>query len=311
MNRTRFRARVSVLRRAPVGSLVVIIAFVLVALLCPVLAPYNPNAQGLANALAPPNLHHLFGTDELGRDMLSRVLYGTRPLAIVVSLSVALGATVGSLYGMLAGAVGGLVELLLMRLVDIMLSIPAIVIAVLLATIFGAGETSAIVAITLVLWPQFARVARADTVTVIRGDYCQLARVAGLGELGLLRRHVIPNISNNICVLVTLSAGVAVLVSTALSFLGLGIEPPAADWGSMLADASQYLSAWWLIVFPGAALAGVIMAFNAVGDWLRDVLDPHRKARRVTVLSTFALPPTWAPSQVSLAGGRGEAADYE
>lgn len=305
---TSARARPLSLRNAPVISLTVLALFVLAALICPILAPYNPDAQQLSIALSPPSLHHLFGTDELGRDVLSRVIFGARPLAIVVSLSVAIGAAVGSLYGVLAGAVGGIVELILMRIVDIMLSIPAIVVAVLLAAIFGASETTAVVAITLVLWPQFARMTRADTASVIHSEYCQLSRVAGLGERRVVLRHVIPNVSNNICVLVTLSAGVAVLVSTALSFLGLGIEPPQADWGSMLADASQYLSSWWLIVFPGAALAAVIMSLNAVGDWLRDTLDPNRKVRGVSLL----LPQTgWAASQLAMRGETVEAVSHE
>jgi peptide/nickel transport system permease protein len=261
-------------RRAPVLSIAVLGVILVAGIFAPLLSPANPDTQMLQNALQGPSAHHLFGADELGRDVFSRVLYGIRPLGVVSVIGVALGGSVGTAYGLIAGSARGAAEAAMMRFADIMLSIPPIVLAVLLALLFGAGEQSTIVAVTLVLWPQFARVSRADTITVLASDYCQLALVAGMRRARIIRSHVLPNIMNNVVVLGTLSFGTAVLVSSALSFLGLGTEPPRPDWGNMLAEGTQYPSAWWLLVFPGAALTLAVLALNSTGDWLRDVLDP-------------------------------------
>jgi ABC-type dipeptide/oligopeptide/nickel transport system permease subunit len=235
--------------------------------------------------------------------VFSRVLWGVRPLGVVSVVGVALGGSIGTAFGLTAGSARGAVEATMMRFADIMLSIPPIVLAVLLALLFGAGEKSAIIAITLVLWPQFARISRADTITVLASDYCQLARVAGMRRIRLMRSHVLPNIMNNVTVLVTLSFGTAVLVSSALSFLGLGTEPPRPDWGNMLAEGTQYPSAWWLLVFPGLALTLAVLALNSAGDWLRDALDPG--------LGVLAGPVEALPAgalQLSGAGAGGSAA---
>jgi len=267
------------MKSAPVVSIALLALVVLGGLLASVLAPYNPETQNLAAALQHPSAQHVFGTDDLGRDVASRLVYGIRPLGVVSLVGVAVGATFGILIGLISGSARGWVESVLMRLADIMLSIPPIVLAVLLALLFGAGEESAIIAIALVLWPQFARVARADTVSVLASEYCDLARVAGLSRLTLIRRHVVMNITNNLIVLGTLSFGTAILVSSALSFLGLGTEPPLPDWGNMLAEATQYPTAWWMLVFPGAALTIAVLSLNSIGDWLRDVTDPAAKSR--------------------------------
>jgi peptide/nickel transport system permease protein len=267
------------LKSAPVVSIALLALVVLAGLLASVIAPYNPDTQNLVGALQHPSAAHVFGTDDLGRDVASRLVYGIRPLGLVSIVGVALGATFGIVIGLISGSARGWVESVLMRLADIMLSIPPIVLAVLLALLFGAGEESAIIAIALVLWPQFARVARADTVSVLASEYCDLARVAGLSRFTLIRRHVVMNITNNLIVLGTLSFGTAVLVSSALSFLGLGTEPPQPDWGNMLAEATQYPTAWWMLVFPGAALTIAVLSLNSIGDWLRDVTDPAARTR--------------------------------
>jgi peptide/nickel transport system permease protein len=263
-----------VTRRLPVLAIGFLVLIVVVATFAPLLSPDNPDSQLLQNALQSPSVRHLFGTDELGRDVFSRVLWGIRPLGVVSVIGVALGGSIGTAFGLIAGSSRGAVEATMMRFADIMLSIPPIVLAVLLALLFGAGEKSAIIAITLVLWPQFARISRADTIAVLASDYCQLAWVAGMRRIKIIRLHVLPNIMNNVTVLVTLSFGTAVLVSSALSFLGLGTEPPRPDWGNMLAEGTQYPTAWWLLVFPGLALTLAVLAVNSAGDWLRDALDP-------------------------------------
>jgi peptide/nickel transport system permease protein len=267
------------MKSLPVISIVLLGLIVICGVFAGLIAPYNPDVQNLAVALQHPSAQHVFGTDDLGRDIASRVVYGIRPLAIVSIAGVVLGAAFGVLIGLIAGSARGWVESVLMRLADIMLSIPPIVLAVLLALLFGAGKESAIIAITLVLWPQFARIARADTVSVLASEYCDLARVAGLSRLGLIRRHVVMNITNNLVVLGTLSFGTAVLVSSALSFLGLGTEPPQPDWGNMLAEGLQYPTAWWMLVFPGVALTIAVLSLNSLGDWLRDVTDPMARSR--------------------------------
>jgi peptide/nickel transport system permease protein len=267
------------MKSLPIISIVLLGLIVICAVFAGLIAPYNPDVQNLAVALQHPSAQHVFGTDDLGRDIASRVVYGIRPLAVVSIVGVVLGAAFGVLIGLIAGSARGWVESALMRLADIMLSIPPIVLAVLLALLFGAGKESAIIAITLVLWPQFARIARADTVSVLASEYCDLARVAGLSRLSLIRRHVVMNITNNLVVLGTLSFGTAVLVSSALSFLGLGTEPPQPDWGNMLAEGLQYPTAWWMLVFPGVALTVAVLSLNSVGDWLRDVTDPMARSR--------------------------------
>jgi peptide/nickel transport system permease protein len=267
------------MKSLPIISIVLLGLIVICGVFAGLIAPYNPDVQNLAVALQHPSAQHVFGTDDLGRDTASRVVYGIRPLAVVSIVGVVLGAAFGVLIGLTAGSARGWVESALMRLADIMLSIPPIVLAVLLALLFGAGKESAIIAITLVLWPQFARIARADTVSVLASEYCDLARVAGLSRFALIRRHVVMNITNNLVVLGTLSFGTAVLVSSALSFLGLGTEPPQPDWGNMLAEGLQYPTAWWMLVFPGAALTIAVLSLNSIGDWLRDVTDPMARSR--------------------------------
>jgi peptide/nickel transport system permease protein len=279
------------MRSVPVISIVLLGLIVIAGIFAGLIAPYNPDTQNLAAALQHPSAQHVFGTDDLGRDVASRVVYGIRPLAVVAIVGVFLGAAFGILIGLIAGSARGWGESVLMRLADIMLSIPPIVLAVLLALLLGAGEESAIVAIALVLWPQFARVARADTASVLVSEYCDLARVAGLTRFKIIRRHVVMNITNNLVVLGTLSFGTAVLVSSALSFLGLGTEPPQPDWGNMLAEATQYPTAWWMLVFPGAALTIAVLSLNRLGDWLRDVTDPTARSRAVDDHTGLFIPP--------------------
>lgn len=250
---------------------------VLVALLSPWLTPYAPNEQNLGAALLPPlSPGHILGTDELGRDVLTRLMAGGRPILMVAFVSTSLAMTAGVLVGLVSGFRGGVLDTILMRLVDIQLSVPPIALAVLLAAIIGPGMRAAMVAIPLVTWPQIARVVRSDVMRVASADFVALARVAGLSERRILFRHVAPNVMTVVIVIGTLNLGVAVIYSAAMSFLGLGVQAPRADWGNMLAGGTQYLSSWWLVVLPGAMLTIVVLCMTLLGDALRDRLDPRR-----------------------------------
>lgn len=253
----------------------VLLAVLLAGLAAPWISPHDPVQQSLADALQPPGGAHLFGTDELGRDVFSRLLWGVRPLATIVVISVGIAAGFGFLYGLLAGSLRGAPATVLMRIADIQLSIPPIILAVLLAVSMDPGITSVITAIALVTWPEYARIVRAETIRIRTSDYVALARVAGLSRLRILRHHVVPNVVSSFVVLCTLNLSIAILFASALSFLGLGVQPPQPDWGSMLASATQYLNSWWLVLAPGAAITVTVLALNVVGDHVRDLLDPR------------------------------------
>jgi peptide/nickel transport system permease protein len=267
------------------GPLVVVaaglvVAAIVVAFAASIVAPYDPYKQNLIDSLLPPGSHglagrHLLGTDELGRDILSRLIYGVRPLLAIVIVSVSLAAVFGLAYGLLAGSAPRAPATVLMRLADIQLSIPPIVLAVLLAVILAPGIRTSIVAIVVVTWPQYARVVRAETLRVRTSDYVALARVAGLSRWKILRHHVVPNVMNTFVVLCTLNLAVAIIFAAALSFLGVGVQAPRPDWGNMLAGGTRYLQSWWLVVMPGAAITLLVLSLNIVGDHLRDRLDPR------------------------------------
>jgi len=246
------------------------------AIAAPVFAPYDPGTQDLGAALLPPFTGgHLMGTDELGRDVLSRLVHGGRPIMFIAFLSSAIALVVGSLAGLFAGYFGGFAGAAVMRLADLQLSFPPIALAVLLAAILSPGIKSALIAISLVTWPQVARVVRADTMRVATSDYVLLARVAGLSRMQVLTRHVAPNVGTVMIVIGTINLGVAVIFSAAMSFLGVGVQAPLADWGNMLASGTQYLNQWWLVVLPGLVITAVVLSVSILGDALRDRLDPR------------------------------------
>lgn len=266
------RARLTV----PVAVSGIVLLLILAAgLAAPWIAPRDPVQQSLADALRPPGGSHLLGTDELGRDVFSRLIWGVRPLATIVFSSVGIAAAFGFLYGLVAGTVRGPLATTMMRIADIQLSIPPVILAVLLAVSMSPGVVSVITAIALVTWPEYARIVRAETLRVRTSDYVALARVAGLSPPRLLRHHIVPNVVSGFVVICTLNLSVAILFASALSFLGMGVQPPTADWGSMLAAATQYLDSWWLVLAPGAAITVSVLALNLVGDHVRDLLDPR------------------------------------
>jgi peptide/nickel transport system permease protein len=260
---------------------IVVAGAVICALFGESLAPKEPGKQRLRDALIAPGGHgrfgrYLLGTDELGRDVLSRLMAGARPLMIVVIIAVANAATFGLLWGLAAGSSGRLVSTIMMRVADMQLSIPPVVLAVMLAVIYDPGVRTSIVAISLVTWPQYARVVRAETLRVRSSDYVALAKVAGLTRPKVLRLHILPNIMNSFVVLCTLQLATAIIFAAALSFLGVGVQAPRPDWGNMLAGGTKYLDQWWMVVMPGIAITLLVLSLNIIGDHVRNRLDPRR-----------------------------------
>jgi peptide/nickel transport system permease protein len=262
-----------------IAGIVIAVLWILIAIFAPLIAPDNPLAQNAIPAQSP-SWSHLFGTDELGRDVFSRVVYGSRvslPIALVlVGLAAAIGSTVGAVAGYLRGPADGI----LMRLTDLVFAFPPIILAMVVAAVLGRGLLNAALAIVVVAWPSYARVARGLVLSVGDSEYVQSARLLGASSRKALFRDVLPNVAGPIFVLATLDLANAILLLSGLSFLGLGAQPPRAEWGSMVAEGTQYFQWWWIGTFPGLAIFTVVLAFNFLGDSLRDVFDP-RTARRV------------------------------
>ena len=267
-------------RHQPLAAIGVVIAvtWIVVAIFAPLIAPYGPLAQNFTASQAP-TLHHPFGTDELGRDVFSRVIYGSRvsiPIALVL---VACAAMIGGLIGAISGYFRGVTDGVLMRSADLVFAFPPIILAMVVAAVLGRGLTNAALAIVIVAWPSYARVVRGLVLSVGESEYVQSARLLGAPARVALFRDVLPNVAGSVLVLMTLDLATAILLLSGLSFLGLGAQPPQAEWGSMVADGTQYFQWWWMGTFPGLAIFTVVLAFNFIGDSLRDVFDP-RTVRR-------------------------------
>ena len=260
---------------AMVFGLVILAAMVLAALFAPWLAPFDPNAQNVQQRLLPPGAAHWLGTDQLGRDLLSRVIYGTRPTLLIVSLVALLSAPLGLLLGMCAGYFGGWIDTLLMRVTDIFMAFPRLVLALALVAVLGPGIVNAVIAIAITAWPAYARIARTETRTVRGSDFIQAARVQGLRPARILLGHLLPISLPSTVVRVTLDMAGIILTAAGLGFLGLGAQPPMSEWGAMISTGRQYIfDQWWVAAVPGVAILLGSLAFNLVGDGLRDVLDP-------------------------------------
>jgi peptide/nickel transport system permease protein len=265
------------LRRNPMAmaGLSVIIFWALVALFAPTIAPYGPLTQKIASRLQPPSAEYWFGTDELGRDVFSRVVYGARisvPIGFVVII---FAMTVGSLIGASAGYLGGLFDLLIMRVADITLAFPSIVLALAIAAILGPGITNALIAMVLVWWPEYARLMRGQVLSIKNNDYVTASRALGMSQAGILFRHILPNTFAPILVKASLDAGSAILNIAALSFIGLGAVPPTPEWGAMISLGRYKFYSWWLTTYPGLAIVSVVLGYNFFGDGVRDVFDPR------------------------------------
>ena len=275
-------------RRVSPGMMLVLAllaAFALAALLAPWLAPFDPARQSLLLRLKPPGSllagrHFLLGTDDLGRDLLSRILFGARASLLVAITAVFVSFIVGTCLGMVAGWFRGWTAILIMRLVDTMLSIPAILLAVLTVAVLGPSFLNLILVLGLTRWPRYTRVAYAQTMQVAGLPYIRAAEMAGCSSARVLWRHVLPNIAGPMMVVATSEFGLMILFEAGLSFLGLGIQPPAASWGSIMSAGRAYVErAWWLTVMPGACLFVLVLCVNVAGDWLRDRLDPRATSR--------------------------------
>ncbi len=256
-------------------GLIIIIMLVLVAVFAPYLAPYPPNEAMLNSRLEPMSAAHLLGTDELGRDILSRIVHGARLTLYVVFLVAVIAAPVGLVVGTVSGYIGGIVDSFLMRITDIFLAFPKLILALAFVSALGPGIENAIIAIAITSWPPYARIARAETITVRNSDFISAARIQGAGSLRIIWGHIFPVCLSSLIVRVTLDMAGIILTAAGLGFLGLGAQPPLPEWGAMISSGRKYLlDQWWVATMPGIAIFMVSLGFNLLGDGLRDVLDP-------------------------------------
>lgn len=253
-----------------------VLALILSAAMFPwIFATYEPNAMDLLATLQPPSLVHLFGTDALGRDILSRSIYGAQVSLFVAGCAVFLAGTVGTALGILAAYFRGPTDAIVMRLADVQFSLPAVILAMFLVGAIGANIVNLIIVLTLANWARFARVIRSEALSLRTRDFVLLAELAGASPLRVMVRHIAPNILSSLIVLATLDVGIVIILEATLSFLGLGIKPPDPSWGTLIADGRGYLAtAWWISVFPGLVLMSLVLASNTLGDYLRDRLSP-------------------------------------
>jgi peptide/nickel transport system permease protein len=262
--------------RLAVTGLVIVLALVAVALLAPWLAPHSPTVGDLAGSrLLPPSATHWLGSDDQGRDILSRLIHGARITLVVVVLVAVLAAPVGLVVGTVAGYAGGWVDALLMRITDIFLAFPRLILALAFVAALGPGIENAVIAIAITSWPPYARIARAETLTIRGSDYIAAVRLIGASPARIVLRHIVPLCLPSVIVRVTLDMAGIILTAAGLGFLGLGAQPPTPEWGAMISAGRQYvLDQWWVAAAPGAAIFVVSLAFNLLGDGLRDALDP-------------------------------------
>jgi peptide/nickel transport system permease protein len=254
----------------------VILFLIVIAALAPVIANNDPIAQDFMQALQAPSAAHWFGTDEFGRDVFSRLVYGARTTLYITILVTVIVAPIGFVIGATSGYLGGWVDVVLMRITDIFLSFPSLVLALAFSAALGPGIENAVIAIALTVWPPIARLARAETMTFRNADFVIAAELQGAGMARILLRHIVPLCAPSIIVRLTLNMSSIILTAAGLGFLGLGAQPPMPEWGAMAASGRQYLlDAWWLTTFPGVAILVVSLAFNLLGDGLRDIMDPR------------------------------------
>jgi len=266
------------LRRSPLSMIggLIILVYALAAIFAPFIAPYDPAEQHWGDQLSPPSKKFLLGTDWYGRDILSRIIYGSRISLTIGVIAVGVGALIGIPLGAIAGYAGGRVDEAVMRLMDIMLAFPSIILAIAIAATLGQSLHNLMIAVGIVFIPGYARITRGTTLSIKEQDFVEAAKAIGLTDRGIIAKHILPNCIPTIVVLMTLDMAVAILYGAGLSFLGLGAQEPTAEWGSMLAQGRRFLpEAWWASTFPGLAIMFAILGFNLLGDGLRDALDPR------------------------------------
>lgn len=249
---------------------------IFVAILAPLIAPYSPTKMSLRERLSPPSASHLFGTDDAGRDILSRVIYGSRITLRICIIVVGLTLGIGTLLGILSGYIGGWVDELIMRLNDVFLAFPALILAMAIAAALGPSLENAIIAMVVIWWPRYARVSRGQVLAIREIDYVTSARALGASPVRIMICHILPNCISPIVVQATLDLGEVVLTAATLSFIGFGAQPPVPEWGAMISVGRNFIrDYWWYPTFPGLAILLTVMGFNLLGDAVRDVLDPR------------------------------------
>jgi peptide/nickel transport system permease protein len=268
-------------RRLPLLPFVIITCMAVIAILADLLTPYSPVDISLSDRLRPPfweargSLAHPLGTDPMGRDLLTRMIYGARVSLLIALLSLVVGGGVGAGLGLMAGYYGGRVDGFIMRVADTTMAFPIILLDILLVVALGGNLITVVVAVALVLWARFARVIRGEVLSLRERDFVAQARIAGCSPARIMLVHLFPNILNTLVVLLSLQVGWVIIVEASLSFLGAGVPPPTPTWGSMIAEGRDYIAtAWWVSFFPGLAILATVLSFNLFGDWLRDALDP-------------------------------------
>jgi len=276
VNEFRRFVRVLFSRSVVVFGVIAIVAVILAAILAPVIAPYDPDDQVLDRVLQQPNRQHLLGTDSLGRDTLSRIIFGTRITLLVGVGTVIIAASLGTIIGLIAGYFGGWVFTVIMRFTDGIMAIPPLLLALVIAALLGTGVKGVMIAVSFALMPGYIRLICGQVLSVKENEYVMAARSVGVGHIGIMFRHILPNCFSPLIVQMTMMMGLAILIEASLSFLGLGIKPPSAAWGSMVYDGYKYLVMRPILsIAPGLAIMLVVFAFNMIGDGLRDTLDPR------------------------------------
>jgi peptide/nickel transport system permease protein len=268
--------------RIPLTAALIVAILVICAVFADFLVPHSPTSGELALRFRPPfwlpggTTDYLLGTDALGRDILSRIILGSRVSLTLAIVTIFLSATIGSAIGLVSGYFGGALDSLLMRFTDAVLSLPLILIAIVLAVVVGPSYLNVILVLGLLLWPGFARQIRSETLSLKTQEFVSLAKVAGCSELRIIATHILPNVMPTLLVLTTYQVGHVILLESSLSFLGVGVPPPTPAWGEMVSEGSNYLrTSWWISLFPGLAILLTVMSINLLGDWIRDRLDPN------------------------------------
>ena len=274
------------IKRNKMFSLLVVaaIAIILVGILAPVIATHSPYESNLHDAFIAPNSEHIFGTDKLGRDIFSRVIYGTRISLSAALILVILIFTIGTTLGVIAGYFGGIIDTIIMRISDMMISFPGLVLAIAMAGIMGASVKNAVIAITVVSWTKYARLSRSLVLKIKETDYIRAAKVTGCKTVHIITRHIIPNIISTLIITATTDIGTMILELSALSFLGFGAQSPQAEWGLMLNEGRAYMvDCPWLMIYPGLAICIVVVVYNLLGDSLRDILDSRSSIEELEI----------------------------
>jgi peptide/nickel transport system permease protein len=274
-----FSIRVVLKNPLSIIGLIIIATLIFVAIFGPQIAPYDPIGINLDDKRQPPSMKHLFGTDNYGRDIFSRVLYGAQISVYIAITAVGLSAVIGVLLGIVSGYYGNKVDTIIMRIMDMMLAFPSLILAMGIASALGVGVTGAIYATGIVGIPGIARLVRGQVLSIRENQYIEAARATGANDIQIMLNHIMPNVLSPVIVLTTLRLGGAILTAAGLGFIGLGVKPPTPEWGAMVSEGRNYLIVgdWWMATFPGLAIAVTVLGFNLFGDGLRDILDPRMR----------------------------------